>query len=363
MNAFEYAHSRNDIAWMAQNTNHLPTHPAIQEAIHKAADARKYVLYPLASGSPELRQEILDDLGLPDHAMHITNGGTEALYCMMRHLLPPGTQMVTTDPSYMIIHKFARLGGATTTDLPVYGGTCRYNIEAVKAAITPETRVLLLIDPLNPMGSSYPRDEVKALCDVAREHDLWLIDDITYRDYAFEHTLTTEFYPEKTLIAYSVSKNCGLAGLRVGALVAPPDYIAAIRPMMVSNLGINVVAQAAAEAALRTKPEWMPGLVKTARANQELIREAVEQVGGAHLPVFPSAASMMVIDIADTGIDPQVVEDKLLYEHQIFVRAGAYVSPTFRDRFVRLSFTIPTADVERFCEHFPPVMEELCASA
>ena len=69
---FDYAHSNKNVVWMSQNTNHLPTHSAVQEAIKKSSDEREYTKYPLASGLPELRQLILDDLNLPDHDLHLS---------------------------------------------------------------------------------------------------------------------------------------------------------------------------------------------------------------------------------------------------------------------------------------------------
>ena len=119
------------------------------------------------------------------------------------------------------------------------------------------------------------------------------------------------------------------------------------------------MGQRAAIAALETKAEWLPGLVETAVNNQKLIKEAVDRVDGAKLPVYPSAASMMVIDISEHNADPQDVQDKLLYENDIFVRAGNYVSARFGDNFIRVSFSIPTSEVERFAEAFPKVMKEL----
>ena len=103
---------------------------------------------------------------------------------------------------------------------------------------SPKTRSIFLIDPINPLGSTYPKEEKKAICEVAEDHDIWVIDDITYRDYAPNHTLAADLLPEKTITAYSVSKNCGLAGLRVGSLVGPKDFISDIRGTMVSDLGI-----------------------------------------------------------------------------------------------------------------------------
>ena len=130
-NDFDYAHSNKNVVWMSQNTNHLPTHKAIQEAIKKSSNEREYTKYPLASGLPELRKLILKDLNLPNQDLHITNGGTEALYCLMRHIQPKGTEMITSDPSYFVVHKFAKLGGAKCTDIPIYHGNYRFEIEDI----------------------------------------------------------------------------------------------------------------------------------------------------------------------------------------------------------------------------------------
>ncbi len=82
----------------------------------------------------------------------------------------------------------------------------------------------------------------------------------------------------------------------------------------------------------------------SARRNQEIIKNAVDKVEGASLPVYPSAASMMVIDISKHKANPQAVQDKLLYENDIFVRAGNYVSTRFGEKFIRVSFSIPTPE-------------------
>ena len=169
-NDFEYAHNNKNVIWMSQNTNHLPTHGAIQDAIRKSADEREYTKYPLASGFPKLKELILEDLNLPDQDLHITNGGTEALYCLMRHIQPKGSEMITSDPSYFVVHKFAKLGGAKCTDIPIYHGDYRFDIEDIKEAINPNTKSIFLIDPINPLGSTYPKEEKKAICDLSLIH-------------------------------------------------------------------------------------------------------------------------------------------------------------------------------------------------
>ena len=136
-------------------------------------------------------------------------------------------------------------------------------------------------------------------------------------------------------------------------------FIKDIKGHMSADLGINILGQHAAVAALETKNEWLPDMIKTCNLNQELIRDAVEKVPGAYLPVYPSAATMMVIDIEKTGINGNDIQNELLYQHQIFVRAGDYVSTTFGEKFIRVSFSIPTNDVKRFNRYFPEVMKKL----
>jgi aspartate aminotransferase len=359
-NPFEYAHGNPNVVWMSQNTNHLPTTPAIEEAVIEALKNKEYVRYPpFLTGLVELHEVIKKDLGLPDFKVMLTSGGTEALYIAMRTFLEKGSEVVTSDPSYFIIHHFIRLSGATPTDLPIYKPPYKYDIEEVKEAITKRTRMILLIDPLNPLGSNYTKDEVKAVCDLAQDHDLIIFDDITYRDFADEHYMTSDFAPERTIVAYSVSKNCGLAGMRVGALVAPPELMEKAAPFNTNDLSINILGQRAALAALRTKKEWISRVVRQSRRNQAIIKEAVDEVDGAFLPVYPSQANMFVIDISRTGLKTQPIQDKLLFEHDVFVRAGEYVSKKFGHNFIRASFTVEEEGAKRFRKAFPKVMAEL----
>jgi aspartate aminotransferase len=219
--------------------------------------------------------------------------------------------------------------------------------------------MILLIDPLNPLGSGYTRDEVRAIAEVAHDHRLVLLNDVTYRDFEEGHTLAREFYPERTLTGWSVSKNCGLAGLRLGGMVGPDDLIKEALRYNTNDLGVNVLAQVAAAAGLSTKSRWFPAVLATTRANQERIRELVSSIPDISLPVFPSQANMFVIDIAATGVTPGDLQRELLLTHGVFVRAGNYLSVAHGGRFVRVSFSNPPSDIDRFVEAFPVALKKL----
>jgi aspartate aminotransferase len=357
--AFRYAHEhRKEIVWMSQNTNHLVPPEIASAAIEEALREHRYEGYPFAPGLPELRDLVAADLGLSsEEAVQITAGGTEALYMLTRALLAAGDEVIASDPSYLIIHKFIELSGAKTRNLEIYHPPFRLTPDAVQAAIGPKTRMILLIDPLNPLGSGYPESEVRAIAELAQDHKLWLLHDVTYRDFAEHHTLARSFAPSETLTVWSVSKNCGLAGLRLGGLAGPKELVQRIARFNTNDLGVNILAQVAAAATLRTKSQWFGTVLAQTRANQHRIREVVARVPGTSLPVFPSQANMFVIDLASAEVSPEALQQELLLKHGVFLRSGSYLSPKFGRRFIRASFSNPPADIERFAKAFPAAVE------
>ena len=357
---FEFAHNhRKQVVWMSQNTNTIPLSPKIVEAIKKSATEREYNLYGFKKGIFGLPEAIKDDLGLPDWDLQMTNGGIEGLYMVNRAFLSPGDVVISSDPSFMPIHEQVLMADAKVNELDIYHEPWKLTAEQVNGAVTPKTKILLLIDPNNPLGTGYSRQEVRALCEVAEDHNLLIIDDITYRDFNPLHTLASDFCPEKTIISYSFSKGAGLAGMRVGAVLALPEIMKSIRRFDTNVLGVNVLAQRAALAALETKKRWLPKLREICRKNQDIIKQAVSKVKDTHLPVWPAAANMMAIDIKETGVNPERVETMLLTDHYIHTRAGQYLSKRFGARFVRVSFSIPTEQVRKFAVAFPKVMKAL----
>ncbi|MFW5945685.1 MAG: pyridoxal phosphate-dependent aminotransferase [Candidatus Natronoplasma sp.] len=358
---FVYAHKKEkEIVWMSQNTNQLETTPKINENIIEAVEEKKYNLYPHKQGILGLRDVLLKDLGLTEgFGALITNGAIEATYGLTRAMLNSGDNVIASDPSFMPIHHQVELCDAEMREIDVYEPPYKMTVEGIKEQVDENTEMILLIDPLNPLGSSYDRDEVKAICDIVKDEDLWIIDDITYRDFALDHTLTTEFVPERTLLVYSFSKNCGFAGMRLGALIMPNEVSDHLHKYRTNVLSANVLAQVGAKTALETKDQWLDDMVEQSRKNQRLIKECVEGIADVFLPVYPSNTNMFAIDIGGTGISPETLQEKLLYEHDVFVRSGTYVSKSSGEDFIRVSFTVPEEGVRRFVDVLPDVIEEL----
>src|SRR6202008_4971486 len=113
------------------------------------------------------------------------------------------------------------------------------------------------VDPNNPLGIRDTRVETESFAGVARDCGAPLAHDSTYRDFPGEQTPALHIGPEGSLVSMSFSKWLGLAGLRIGALVASPKLFEEFAQTSTSVLGASVIAQRAAQAGLAVKSEWM----------------------------------------------------------------------------------------------------------
>ena len=356
---FQQVYDDDSVVWMGQNTSHFPTPDIIKQAMVNAINKEEYHKYPPPYGLEDLRALILKDLDLSaDHNVHVTEGGTESLYQVTRSLLGPGDAMISTDPGYYVIHRFAELCRAKVLDLPIYSADNNYKLtpEMVTEAIDERTKMLAIVDPLNPLGITYTEKEIKAFCEIANDARIYLLNDVTYRDVAQRHTLAANFYPEGTITIYSFSKNCGLAGLRLGAHIASNELVQQMARYKINDLGTSIVSQVAGIAALQTKLDWLPEIVRCIKKNQAIIKNTIAQIANVYLPVYPSEGSMFVVDISATGKKPESVAAEML-KRGYFIRPAEYTTRRFVDRYVRVSFAIPTHQVERFAAVFPNVFE------
>jgi aspartate/methionine/tyrosine aminotransferase len=347
-----------DLRWMGQNTNHAKPHAAVIEAMERCIRDEEFHVYAPPAGLEELRQGIVSDLDLKDHAALVSDGAVSSLYHVCHTLLQPGDEFITTDPTWNWPMAFARSVGATVQQIPIYGAEYGYRLapERLAAAITPKTRIVYLVDPNNPLGTACTSAEIESIAAIAKAAGAYLIHDCTYRHFAHSHELAAKHYPDRTLTIYSFSKWLGLAGLRVGAVVADPDLIERLAGSPPNNLGSSILSQRAALAGLKIKSEWFPGVLTQQRANQKLINDAVTRIPGLEMPVYPSNGNFIIIECEKAGVKPEALV-AAFQERKIMIRQGAYHTPTFGDRFIKVSTSVPSLWVEEFVALLPAMVE------
>ncbi|RYE64486.1 MAG: pyridoxal phosphate-dependent aminotransferase [Oxalobacteraceae bacterium] len=354
---FDDLFSTPDLAWMGQNTNHVPAHPAVTEAMIRSVEAGEFNAYAPPMGFEALRSEIVSDLGVTSADALVTEGGVNALAMVCKARARPGTTLVTTDPTWKWPCMFAEQAGAEVIQIPIYDPATHYKLtpDALKAAVDERCAIIYIVDPNNPLGIRYERQEIEAFAEIARSVGALMIHDCTYRDFADGHTPVLQVAPEGTVVSLSFSKWLGLAGMRIGALAAEPALIDEFSSVSTSVLGASVVAQRAAMAGLSVKAEWMQDVRKLDRANKAMIIEAA-QTAGLSVPIPVSHGNFLVLETISTGVSPEAIVEAARREG-VMIRQGRYHTAAFGDRFIKVSTSVPNAWAERFCEGLPRYIE------
>ena len=197
--------------------------------------------YPPLLGVPVLRQAIVDHqqrfYGLsfdPDTEVLVTGGASEALASTMIGLLDTGDEVVTFEPSYDMYAACAAMSGATIRPVTLRPPLYEANIDEVRHAITPRTKMILLNTPHNPTGKVFSRKEIQAIADLAIEHDLIVVTDEVYEHLIFDGM---EHIPmaglpgmrDRTLTISSGGKTFNTTGWKVGWVVGPAPIVTAVR--------------------------------------------------------------------------------------------------------------------------------------
>ncbi len=194
----------------------------------------------LASGSPTLRQAIAAHqhrfYGIdvdPDSEVLVTAGATEALAATFLALCDPGDEVITFEPWYDAYAADAALAGAVRRTVTLRPPDYGFDVEALRAAVTPRTRFVLLNSPHNPTGKVFTRRELDAIASVCVEHDLLAVTDEVYEHLVFEGTheplCSLPGMGDRTLTISSAGKTFSFTGWKIGWVTGPADLVAAVR--------------------------------------------------------------------------------------------------------------------------------------
>jgi histidinol-phosphate aminotransferase len=325
---------------LASNENPFGPSP---RAIAAIADALPMLhRYPDGSGF-YLRQALAKRIGVAADAIILGNGSNDIIELAVRAFLRPGDEAVMADQAFVIYQMVVQAAGAIARRVPLRRFT--HDLEAIKAAIGPATRLVFLANPNNPTGTIYKRDEWEDFLDDVPPHVLIVADD-AYADYVedaeYPDSLAYQRRDRLLLTLRTFSKIYGLAGVRVGYGVGPFEVVEVLNRIR-QPFNVNALAQVAALAALDDQAH-----VERTRANNRAglayLRAACERLGR---PYVPSWANFLLIDVGDGAR----VYDALLRRGVIVRPMGVYGFP----RHLRVTAGTP-AENQRFAESLTAVL-------
>ncbi|HNR30684.1 MAG TPA: pyridoxal phosphate-dependent aminotransferase [Candidatus Hydrogenedentes bacterium] len=275
--------------------------------------------------------------GVPLHNVMITSGVSGGLFLALLATVNPGDEVIFADPYFVMYKHLTRLLGGTPVLIDTYPGF-KLRAESVAAAITDRTKLLIVNSPSNPTGVMMSGDELRALADVARRHDLLVISDEIYESLSYDAPpATMAGLHDRVLILNGFSKNAGMTGWRVGFAAGPEDVIQAMNTLQqYTFVCAPSFAQKAAVAALEAD---MSAKVAAYRRKRDLVYEGLAAITEVTRPdgafyIFPKVP----------GGDGDAFVKRAI-ENNLLVIPGSVFSD--RHTHLRISFAAPDETIRK----------------
>lgn len=309
--ATELRAAGKDVISLSVGEPDFATPPHVVAAAKAALDAGETKYTPVA-GTQRLREaaalHFRRDLGLtvsPEQVI-VSAGGKQAIFHALLATLDPGDEVLIPSPWWVSYPEIVRFAGAAVVDLPTSAaGGFRITAQQLEAAITPNTRWLLLNSPGNPTGATYPAEELRALGEVLARHPQVLVmsDDIyaplRYNPGAHA-TLAAECpdLADRVLTVSGVSKSHAMTGFRIGVSAGPEWLIKAMARLQSHSSGNPAsISQAAAVAAFEGPQDFLLDWRERFRARRDMVVSAINAIPGLSTPV-PDGAFYCMVDAA-----------------------------------------------------------------
>ncbi|TPW74477.1 pyridoxal phosphate-dependent aminotransferase [Schumannella soli] len=362
---YETAAELDDVVSLGVGEPDVPIAPHIRDAAI-AAWERDETDYNPNGGLLDLRRAIVGKLAernamrVDTEQVWVTIGATQALYLALQLTLAPGDEVLVPDPGYTTFTMGARMLGA----VPVpYSLTPERgflpSIEEIEAGITPQTRVLIVNSPSNPLGRVFPEQTLRELLALARRHDLWILSDEVYEAFTWSGphvsiaALAAETGDEhRVLSAFSFSKTYAMTGIRVGYLVTPPGLSATLRTLQEATIScVAPPAQRAAIAAIAGDQQHVADAAAHYRRNLDAATGALDARGIRYLA--PGGAFYLWVDVSYAS-DGDVAgwAERFLLRDRVAVAPGSAFGRS-GEGWIRLCLAATEADLLTGIERLP----------
>jgi len=303
----------DSIIKLASNENPFGPSPKAMAALREAAALGNY--YP-DNDCTELRQKLAERNQLKPEQILVTAGTTQLLDIISRTLLGPGLSALTSERTFIVYSIMVGATGGQLIYAPMKDDA--YDLDAIAAAITPQTRIVFLSNPNNPTGTMFDADAADRFLKKLPRHVLVVLDE-AYCDFAaafakragieYTHSLNYVREGQNVIVLRTFSKAHGLAGVRVGYGLGPPvllQHFARLRPAF----AVSGVAEAAAIAALDDDDHVRQAVENNLTESKWLM----EQLKALGIRVVPTCASFIYFDCGEDSatLAKRIQEDGII---------------------------------------------------
>ncbi len=316
-----------DIIKVASNENELGPSPLAMEAMQEAVSGMHR--YP-DGGAFYLKRKLAEKLDVEPENLLFGCGSNELIVFLCHVFMEPGRNLIMGAEAFAVYFLANALYGGETVRVPMPGHV--HDLDAMRAAITPDTRLVCICNPNNPTGTTVSPEAIDAFIEQLPNHVIAVFDE------AYFEVMPEEMKPdvlkhiragrENVVVLRTFSKAYGLAGLRIGYAVGHPELIGLLNKVR-QPFNVNLMAQAAAAAAL----DDVTHLVET----QEMVAQGIgffrEELPKLGVETVPSGANFILVK---TGNGRQVFEE--LQKRKVIVRP---MDPYGLPDFIRITIGTP----------------------
>jgi aspartate aminotransferase len=315
------------------------------------------VAYSRSEGSEEYRTKIAtyyakNGIEVNADQIIVTTGGSEALLFTFGSIMDDGDEVIIPEPFYANYNGFSTASGVKVVPVisKIEDNFALPPIEEFEKLITPKTKAILICNPGNPTGYLYSKEEIKKLAKIVKEHDLFLIADEVYREFAYDGTehysvMQEEGLEENAIIIDSVSKRYSMCGARIGCIVSKnKEVIDTALKFAQARLSPPTYAQIASEAALDTPQSYFDDVIEEYVSRRNILIEGLEAIEGVKV-AKPKGAFYCIAELPVENSDDfaqWLLEKFSLNNETIMVApaAGFYSSPGLGKNQVRIAYVL-----------------------
>jgi len=293
----------------------------------------------------------------------ISTGGSEALSMVLGCILDDGDEIIIPEPFYPNYRTFVNVTGGKIVPLPTTPEEgYKYAVrEKVEALITPKTRAIMFPNPGNPTGVVLTPEELRLMCDIAKEHDLFLIGDEVYREFVYEDNaplvsiLQQPDMAEHAIVVDSVSKRFSACGARIGTLITKNKELQAnVMKYCQARLSVATLDQIAAAALYSVQGDYFAAVREEYKRRRDTIYDKLMEIPGVVCKKPTGAFYMMAklpVDDTDKFQTWLLTEFEDNKETVMYAPgAGFYGTPGRGIDEVRFAYVLNCKDLERSME-------------
>lgn len=328
--------------------------------------SEKVVAYSHSAGNESYRialAEYYQKCNLNVNAEHIlvTTGGSEAITMTLNSIMDDGDEVIIPEPFYANYNGFSISAGVNVTPITssIDNGFALPSIEEFEKKITAKTKAIIICNPGNPTGYLYSKEELDKLAEIVVKHDLYLIADEVYREFAYDglqhHSILELGIDDNAIVIDSTSKRYSMCGARVGCLITKnADVYATCLKFAQARLSPPSFGQVAGEAALGTGPEYFDAVISEYVDRRNILVEGLNSIEGVKCPnpkgAFYCIAELPVDDAEDFA---QWILESFSHNGETLMVApaqGFYSTPAIGKNQVRLAYVLNANELKKAIE-------------